>query len=90
MATTLTHWINGKPVAGKSGRSGDIFNPATGEVTAKVAFASADETRAAIAAAAAAFPAWAATPPLARARVMFRFKELVEKNLDALAAIVMK
>ena len=88
MASTLTHWINGKPAAGKSGRSGDVFNPATGEVAAKAPFASADETRAAIAAAAAAFPAWAATPPLVRARVMFRFKELVEKNIDALAAII--
>jgi malonate-semialdehyde dehydrogenase (acetylating)/methylmalonate-semialdehyde dehydrogenase len=88
VASTLTHWINGKPAAGKSGRSGDVFNPATGEVAAKVPFASADETRAAIAAAAAAFPAWAATPPLVRARVMFRFKELVEKNIDALAAII--
>ena len=88
MASTLTHWINGKPAAGKSVRSGDVFNPATGEVAAKVPFASADETRAAIAAAAAAFPAWAATPPLVRARVMFKFKELVEKNIDALAAII--
>jgi len=88
VASTLTHWINGKPAAGKSGRSGDVFNPATGEVAAKVPFASADETRAAIAAAAAAFPAWAATPPLVRARVMFKFKELVEKNIDALAAII--
>src|SRR5687768_10407205 len=73
------HWINGARVAGgANGRGGDIYNPSTGEVAGRVAFAGADEVDRAVQAALAAFPAWAATPPLRRARIMFRFKELVE------------
>ena len=88
MTSTLHHFINGARVAGKSGRFGDVFNPATGEIAARVPFAAAAEVGAAIAAADAAFAGWAATPPLQRARVMFRFKEFVERHIDELAQIV--
>jgi malonate-semialdehyde dehydrogenase (acetylating)/methylmalonate-semialdehyde dehydrogenase len=84
----LGHFIGGRFVAGGSGRTGVVFNPATGAVRGTVAYASADETRAAIAAAAKALPAWAATPPLQRARVMFRFKALLEQHLDELAGLL--
>ncbi|HLB80550.1 MAG TPA: CoA-acylating methylmalonate-semialdehyde dehydrogenase [Dongiaceae bacterium] len=88
MTKTLHHFIDGKPVEGRSGRFADVFNPATGEVAARVPLAGAAEIDRAVMAAAAAFPAWAATTPLRRARVMFRFKELVESRLDDLAALV--
>ena len=88
MTKTLQHFIDGKPAEGRSGRFADVFNPATGEVAARVPLAGAAEIDRAVAAAAAAFPAWAATTPLRRARVMFRFKELVESRLDELAALV--
>src|SRR5215470_18803442 len=88
MTRTIPHFINGKLVEGGSGRFGDVFNPATGEVQAKVALASKAEVDGAIAAAAAAFPGWANTPPLQRARLLFRFKSLVEANLDKLAGLI--
>ncbi len=85
---SLGHFVGGRLVAGNSGRSGPVFNPATGGLRGQVAFASADETRAAIAAAEAALPGWAGTPPLQRARVMFRFKALLEAHIDELAALL--
>ena len=88
MTKRLHHYIDGQRVEGASGRFGDVFNPTTGEVTAQVPLASADETASAIEAAAAAFPAWRDTPPLTRARVFFRFKELLDKHLDELAELV--
>jgi malonate-semialdehyde dehydrogenase (acetylating) / methylmalonate-semialdehyde dehydrogenase len=88
MTEELGHFIGGKRVAGKSGRHGDVFNPAAGEVTAHVAFADSSEIDAAVAAAREAFPAWAATPPLSRARVMFKYKELLEQNRDKLARMI--
>ena len=88
MTSTLHHFINGAKAAGKSGRFGDVFNPTTGEIAARVPFAAAADVGAAIAAAEAAFAGWAATPPLQRARVMFRFKELVERHMDELARII--
>jgi malonate-semialdehyde dehydrogenase (acetylating)/methylmalonate-semialdehyde dehydrogenase len=88
MSKNLHHYLNGKKVEGGSGRFGDVYNPATGEVAAKVPLASAAEVGKAVAAAAAAFPDWANTPPLRRARVMFKFKELVEQNLDKMAGLV--
>jgi len=81
----FTHFIAGKAVKGSSGRFGDIYNPATGEVQAKVPLASRAEMRAAVEAAAKAFPEWSAVNPQRRARVMFNFKALVEKNMDELA-----
>src|SRR5882672_8023005 len=88
MAKTLHHFINGKPTEGTSGRFGDIFNPATGEKSAQVPFASTAEVGTAVAAAKAALPGWSATPPLQRARILFKFKQLAEANLDAMAALV--
>jgi malonate-semialdehyde dehydrogenase (acetylating)/methylmalonate-semialdehyde dehydrogenase len=84
----VQHFIGGKIAAGASGRWGDVFNPATGERTRRVAFASPAEIDSAVGAAAAAFPGWAATPPLTRARIMFKFKELLERESNALAAII--
>jgi len=88
MVKTLHHYINGQQIEGTSGRYGDVFNPTTGKVSARVPLASADETANAIEVAAAAFPSWRDTPPLRRARVFFRFKELLDKHLDELAELV--
>jgi len=85
MVASIGHYIDNKPVAGKSGRTGDITNPATGEVTARVAFASVEEVDAAVQVAKKAQLAWAATPPLRRQRVMFNLKSLIEKRMDDLA-----
>jgi malonate-semialdehyde dehydrogenase (acetylating)/methylmalonate-semialdehyde dehydrogenase len=84
----IGHFISGKAIAGKSGRFGDVFDPNTGEVQAKVAFASRSEVEGAIASAAAAQPAWAATNPQRRARVMFKFLELVQSEFDSLAKLL--
>ncbi|MFE3835683.1 CoA-acylating methylmalonate-semialdehyde dehydrogenase [Rhodobacteraceae bacterium PA1-206B] len=85
---TIGHWINGQEVAGSSGRFSDVFNPATGEVQARLALASGEELEAAIQGAAAAQPKWAATNPQRRARVMMRFGDLITRNMDALAELV--
>ncbi|MEM9810796.1 MAG: CoA-acylating methylmalonate-semialdehyde dehydrogenase [Pseudomonadota bacterium] len=85
MGDTLGHFINGKATPGRSDRFHDIYDPSAGEVQRRVALASRDEVVAAIDAAQAAFPAWAATNPQRRARVLFAFKELVEKEADSLA-----
>ncbi|KCZ96928.1 methylmalonate-semialdehyde dehydrogenase, partial [Hyphomonas polymorpha PS728] len=79
------HFIDGKTVAGTSGRFGDIYDPNTGAIQARVALATKVELGAAVDAATAAFPAWASTNPQRRARVMFEFKRLVEANMDELA-----
>jgi malonate-semialdehyde dehydrogenase (acetylating)/methylmalonate-semialdehyde dehydrogenase len=83
----IGHFIGGKQVKG-SGRTADVFNPDTGEVRAKVALASKAEVEQAIANAAAAQPEWAATNPQRRARVMFKFLELIAKENDSLAAML--
>src|SRR5271168_2958568 len=88
LMSDIQHYIDGKRVDGTSGRSGDVYNPATGERTGLVAFAGAGEVDAAVHAAAAAFPGWAATPPLSRARVMFKFLELLARDHDALARLI--
>ncbi|MCO6412001.1 MAG: CoA-acylating methylmalonate-semialdehyde dehydrogenase [Thiogranum sp.] len=88
MAAEIHHFINGRIVKGGSGRFGPVYNPATGEQAAQVALASADETRAAIDAAQRAFPAWAATTPLRRARIMFRFRDLLERHADELVELI--
>lgn len=84
----VVHYINGQRVAGNSGRMQDVFNPATGAVSGRVDLASVAEVELAIAAAKAASSAWADTAPLKRARVMFKFKELIEKHHDELAAAI--
>jgi malonate-semialdehyde dehydrogenase (acetylating) / methylmalonate-semialdehyde dehydrogenase len=84
----IGHFIGGKEVKGTSGRHGDVFNPNTGEVQAKVAFAKHAEVEHAIAVAEMAQPAWAATNPQRRARVLFRFLELVQREYDSLAKLL--
>ncbi|MGE7370860.1 CoA-acylating methylmalonate-semialdehyde dehydrogenase [Neorhizobium sp. NPDC001467] len=88
--TVLGHFIDGKRVAGASGRHADIFNPATGEVQAQVALADVDEVRAAVASARQAQPGWAATNPQRRARVFIRFVDLLNTHMDELAAMLSK
>ncbi|WP_028944777.1 CoA-acylating methylmalonate-semialdehyde dehydrogenase [Pseudomonas vranovensis] len=85
---TLQHYINGQRRESRSGRFNEVRNPATGQLSARVALASAEELNEAVAAAKAAFPAWSATTPLRRARVLSRFKELLEQNAERLAAII--
>ena len=85
---TVPHYISGKTVEGQSGRFGDIYNPSTGEVQAQVQLATQDELSEAVAVAVAAQQGWSATNPQRRARVMFKFKELLETNMDELAAIL--
>ena len=86
MSTThIGHHINGAAVAGHSTRTQPVTNPATGAVTGQVALADKQDVNAAVAAALAAFPAWADAPPLRRARVMFKFLELLHLHKDALA-----
>ena len=82
------HWVNGRTLTGTSGRFGDVFNPASGELQAKVALATSAEVDIAVAAAAAAFPEWSAQPPLRRARALFRFREIFEQRLDEVAALL--
>jgi malonate-semialdehyde dehydrogenase (acetylating)/methylmalonate-semialdehyde dehydrogenase len=81
-------WIDGKATASASKRSGIVTNPATGQVIRTVPFANAADVDAAVRAAAAAFPAWRDTTPLRRARILTRFRELVEQHAKELAAIV--
>lgn len=84
----LTHFINGKRVSGKSGRFADLFNPATGEVQARVPLATPEELNAAVADAAKAQREWGATNPQRRARVMMKFGQLINENMDKLAECV--
>lgn len=93
--TTMTtiaiqHFINGQVTAGESAQSQDVFNPATGRVTGRVSLASPADVNTAVAAAQAAFPAWADTPPIRRARVMFKFLELLNAHKDELAEAITK
>jgi malonate-semialdehyde dehydrogenase (acetylating)/methylmalonate-semialdehyde dehydrogenase len=84
----IGHFIGGKNVKGTSGRTADVFQPMTGEVIAKVALASKAEVRAAVENAKAAQPAWANTNPQRRARVLFKFLELMQRDHDQLADIL--
>ncbi len=84
----LNHWIDGKEVKGTSGRFSDVYNPATGEVIARVPLATPAELDAAIQSAAKAQIAWAATNPQRRARVMMKFGDLINQNMDMLAELV--
>ena len=89
MATpTLSHWINGQAHASTGTRTADVFNPATGAVTSHVPLASTHDVDAAVNAAATAWPAWAATTPLRRSRVMFKFKTLLEEHAPEIAKII--
>ena len=85
---SIFHFVDGKEFNGESKRSADVFNPATGEVQAKVSLASKSDVDSAIKVASKAFPAWADTPPITRARILFKFKELIEKNSDELTKLI--
>ncbi|MGH6767817.1 MAG: CoA-acylating methylmalonate-semialdehyde dehydrogenase [Xanthobacteraceae bacterium] len=84
----IGHFVGGQPVASASGRFGDVFNPDTGEVQAKIAFASRSEVEGAIASADKAQPGWAALNPQRRARVLFKFLELLQREFDTLAKLL--
>ncbi len=84
----IGHYIGGRKVGGGSSRTLPVYNPALGVATTEVALASADETRGAIANAREALPGWSATPALRRARVLFRFRDLVDRHADELAGIL--
>jgi malonate-semialdehyde dehydrogenase (acetylating)/methylmalonate-semialdehyde dehydrogenase len=83
-----THWINGKPWTLDSATRGDIYNPATGQVSGTVDFGGAAEVGAAVAAAAAALPGWRETSLVRRADVMFRFRELMTRHARDVAALI--
>ena len=87
MAKTIPFFIGGHEVAGK-GRTAPVFNPATGEQTASVSLASTAEVNEAIAVARKAFPAWASTPPLRRARILNKFLGILDARTDELAAVI--
>ncbi len=82
----VSHWIDGRLVAGTSGREGPVYDPATGKVARHVDFASANELKAAVAAAKAAFPAWRATSLSKRTDIMFKIRNLVDAHRTELAA----
>ena len=84
----ISHWIDGKVVEGRSGRSGKVFNPATGEVQAEVDFADLSEIDKAVATAKAALPAWRATNLSRRAEIMFNLRELVDANRKEIASLL--
>ena len=88
ITSEITHYIGGARSAGSSTRAQDVTNPATGAVTGRVHLANGADVDAAVAAAQAAFPAWADTPPIRRARVMFKFLELVNQHKDELARAI--
>ena len=84
----IQHFIAGSAFAGTSGRYGEVFDPNTGEIQARVALANQDDFERAVKSALTAQPIWAATNPQRRARVMFEFKRLVEARMDELAALL--
>ena len=85
---TIGHYINGQHTSGSGTRYSDVFNPATGEVQAQLNNAKATDVEAAISAAQAAFAEWSATPALRRARIMFKFKALLDERADDLAKAI--
>ena len=84
----ISNLVNGATVATKSGKSQPVYNPATGEQIDELGLSSVDEVNQAIAAAAEAAPAWAATPPLKRAALMFKFNELLGQRADDIARAI--
>ena len=84
----IQHFVDGKIFKGTSNRSGKVFNPATGEQSANVSFATTDDVNKTVLIAKKAFTNWSNKTPLSRARVLFKFKELIEKNSDELTKII--
>ena len=87
-SANIHHYINGQIQAGTAPRYGDVYNPAQGCVSGRLAFATQAEIDAAVSAAAKAFPVWSHVPAVRRARVLFRFRELVEREKQRLAAVI--
>jgi malonate-semialdehyde dehydrogenase (acetylating)/methylmalonate-semialdehyde dehydrogenase len=87
-SSTLGHFIDGRDVAGNGARESNVYDPATGKIMARLSLASKQEVSAAIAVADRAFPKWAATTPLNRARILFKFKELLARDADAIAEAI--
>src|SRR5215204_4307042 len=85
---TVKHWVGGEPVGSQSGRSGIVWNPATGEQQALVGFASAAEVDQAVAIAKRAFPAWRATSLSRRSEILFKMRELVDANRKKIATFI--
>jgi malonate-semialdehyde dehydrogenase (acetylating)/methylmalonate-semialdehyde dehydrogenase len=88
MSETVQHFINGQRVASAGKRLGDIYNPASGEMQRRVGLASQFDLERAVTAAREAFPKWSQTPSLRRARIMHKYKDLIEANADKLAALI--
>ncbi len=88
LADTVEHYIDNNRVAGTGTRTADVFDPATGQVARRVKLANRADVDAAVRSARRAFPAWAATTPLTRARIMFRFRDLLDKHAKEMAAII--
>src|SRR6202521_748560 len=88
VVTQVKHYINGRQVSGRNGRTSSVFNPATGEQTGSVAIANAADVADAVAAATKAAPGWAATTPLRRARILNRFLRILEDRIDELAEVI--
>ena len=84
----IGHHIGGERVADETARQADVHDPARAAVTRQVALADTATVDRAVAAAHEAFPSWSATPPHVRARILFRFRDLVERDLNRLAAII--
>src|SRR5689334_16297602 len=85
---TVGLWINGRSEQAQTKRFGDVMNPATGEVVRQVPFCTAADIDTAVQAAKAAFPKWKRTPVLRRARILMRYRELIEANREGLAKLV--
>jgi len=85
---TIEHWINNKPVAGSTDRTGRVYDPATGRVTAEVPFATVEEVDLAVAAAREAFPGWRDTSLTRRQKILFAFRELVDRHQEDLAKLL--
>ncbi len=88
MTARITHWIDGAEWAGDAGRAGDVFDPATGQVSGRVDFASAVTVDAAVAAARAAFPGWRDTSVTRRTQVLFAFREILNARKGEVAALI--
>ena len=84
----IEHFVEGKIYKGTSKKTGKVYNPATGEQSSEVKLANSKDVDVAVESAKKAFVSWSNTPPLQRARVMFKFKELIEKNSDELTKII--
>ncbi|MEA3162495.1 MAG: malonate-semialdehyde dehydrogenase (acetylating) / methylmalonate-semialdehyde dehydrogenase, partial [Verrucomicrobiota bacterium] len=87
-SANIHHYLNGQLHPGNSPRFGEVYNPASGHVSGRIAFGTKTEVDQAVAVAAQAFPAWSSIPAVRRARVLFRFRELVEREKNRLALLI--